>query len=198
MSGAAGIAAAKNRRSKTELSKRPIVDCNTLNGTCNIQNKTQKSSDNLLQPQIIQNRLLPEDNLVDPTTLKILGPMPTPNVLKIHEQRLNRIDEQLSRGVSIISSVPVNTESGDDNNKVAELEEKVHILEEVIMNLQLTLTNLQSFAMETNLAMMKMKREKEETENSVVDVKEEHNTVLNNTENDEIITTETNLINNLY
>ena len=33
------------------------------------------------------------------------------------------------------------------------------MLEEVIMNLQLTLTNVQSFAMETSLAMMKMQKQ---------------------------------------
>jgi len=213
MSGAAGIAAAKNRRTKVESNKRPIIDCNSLNGSCNIQNKSPKPGDNLSQQQIVQNRSLGDDNLVDPVTLKILGPMPTPNVLKIHEQRLNRIDENLLKGVSITTSIPVKTESSEDNNKVAELEEKIHMLEEVIMNLQLTLTNVQSFAMETNLAMMKMKREKEETDNSVVDIKEEDNSILTNVEpqihhtENEIITTDItditdisdmSLINNSY
>lgn len=207
MSGAAGIAAAKNRRTKTEPNKRPIIDCNSLNGSCNIQNKNQKPNDNLLQQQTVQTRTLTDDNLVDPVSLKILGPMPTPNVLKIHEQRLNRIDEQLLTGVSVTTTVPVNTESSEDSNKVAELEEKIHMLEEVIMNLQLTLTNVQSFAMETNLAMMKMKREKEETENSVVDVKQEDSSLLTNVESqiqhneNEIITTDItdmSLINNSY
>lgn len=198
MSGAAGIAAAKNRRSRAEPNKRPIIDCNSLNGSCNISTKNQKSGNNLsqTQSQTVQPRILTDDNLVDSTTLKILGPMPTPNVLKIHEQRLNRIDEQLQNGIPITNSVPVKTESAEDNNKIVELEGKIHMLEEVIMNLQLTLTNVQSFAMETNLAMMKMKRDKEETENSVVDVKEEGNISLNNEEEHiesnehEIITTD--------
>ena len=158
MSGAAGIAAAKNRRTKAEPNKRPIVDCNSLNGSCNIQNKNQTTNDNLLQQQTVQTRSLTDDNLVDPVSLKILGPMPTPNVLKIHEQRLNRIDEQLLKGVSVTTTVPVKTESSEDSNKVAELEEKIHMLEEVIMNLQLTLTNVQSFAMETNLSLTKLQK----------------------------------------
>jgi hypothetical protein len=37
------------------------------------------------------------------------------------------------------------------------------MLEEVIMNLQLTLTNVQSFAMETSLAMMKLQNKSRPT-----------------------------------
>jgi hypothetical protein len=44
-------------------------------------------------------------------------------------------------------------------DRISTLEEKVQMLEEVIMNLQLTLTNVQSFAMETSLAMMKLQNQ---------------------------------------
>ena len=43
---------------------------------------------------------------------------------------------------------------------MVELEEKVKMLEDVIMNLQLTLTHLQSFSIETNLSVSKLQNEK--------------------------------------
>ena len=163
MSGAAGIAAAKNRRLKSDQNKSPIVDCNSLNGTCSPKSNIQQQ----------QNRSMPlptvmENNLVDSVSLKILGPMPTPQVLKIHEQRLNRIDEQLLKRINTFEQPhqPIITETITSSSQYKEhinsMEEKIRILEEVIMNLQLTITNVQEFAMETNLAMMKIKREQEE------------------------------------
>jgi len=48
--------------------------------------------------------------------------------------------------------------SSEYYNKIDELESKVKMLEEVIMNLQLTVTNVQSFAMETNLSLTKLQK----------------------------------------
>jgi len=188
MSGAAGIAAAKNRRSKPDPNKRPTIDCNSVNGSCPPKSNNQQ-----------QNRSIPihtstmENVLVDPISMKILGPMPTPQVLKVHEQRLNRIDEQLSQGIN--SSVPaqqqtINSSSSEEYKRQIEgMEEKIRMLEEVIMNLQLTITNVQGFAMETNLTMMKIKREQEKgaTDISVPDVSTEI-TVPDVVNHDEIVT----------
>ena len=134
-----------------------------------------------------------EDKLVDPISMKILGPMPTPQVLKVHEQRLNRIDEQLSQGIT--SAVPVQQQTIDSSSnesyktQIENMEEKIRMLEEVIMNLQLTITNVQGFAMETNLTMMKIKREQEKstTDISVSDVSTKI-TVPDVVNNDEIVT----------
>ena len=169
MSGAAGIAAAKNRRSRTDPISRPsVVDCKSINGACAPKNNNQQQQQ--------QNRSLPvvppstmEPTLVDPVSMKILGPMPTPQVLKVHEQRLNRIDEQLLQCInrcvpSPQASVVASTINDDLREQLEGMEDKIHMLEEVIMNLQLTITSVQGFAMETNLAMMKMKREQEERE----------------------------------
>jgi len=188
MSGAAGIAAAKNRRSKPDPNKRPIIDCNSVNGSCPPKGNNQQQ-----QNRSIQLPTIMEDKLVDPITMKILGPMPTPQVLKVHEQRLNRIDEQLSQGIN--SSVPaqqqtINSSSSEEYKRQIEgMEEKIRMLEEVIMNLQLTITNVQGFAMETNLTMMKIKREQEKgvTDISVSDVSTEI-TVPDVVNNDEIVT----------
>jgi hypothetical protein len=164
MSGAAGIAAAKNRRSRTDSVRPSVVDCKALNGSCAPKNNNQSQQQ---QQQQQQNRSIPamENALVDPISMKILGPMPTPQVLKIHEQRLNRIDEQVTQ----LANRPIQSQQNsvhNSNNDYTEqiecMEDKIRMLEEVIMNLQLTITNVQGFAMETNLAMMKMKREQEE------------------------------------
>ena len=164
MSGAAGIAAAKNRRSRTDPVRPSVVDCKALNGSCAPKNNNQQQQQ---QQQQQQNRSIPtmENALVDPISMKILGPMPTPQVLKIHEQRLNRIDEQVTQ----LANRPIQPQQNsvhNSNNDYTEqiecMEDKIRMLEEVIMNLQLTITNVQGFAMETNLAMMKMKREQEE------------------------------------
>ena len=188
MSGAAGIAAAKNRRSKPDPNKRPTIDCNSVNGSC-----PPKSNNQQQQNRSIQLPTIMEDKLVDPISMKILGPMPTPQVLKIHEQRLNRIDEQLSQGIT--SAVPaqqqtINSSSSEEYKTQFEgMEDKIRMLEEVIMNLQLTITNVQGFAMETNLTMMKIKREQEKgvTDISVSDVSTEI-TVPDVVNNDEIVT----------
>ena len=188
MSGAAGIAAAKNRRSKPDPNKRPTIDCNSVNGSC-----PPKSNNQQQQNRSIQLPTIMEDKLVDPISMKILGPMPTPQVLKIHEQRLNRIDEQLSQGIT--SAVPaqqqtINSSSSEEyKTQIEGMEEKIRMLEEVIMNLQLTITNVQGFAMETNLTMMKIKREQEKdaTDISVSDVSTE-NTVPDVVNHDEIVT----------
>jgi hypothetical protein len=167
MSGAAGIAAAKNRRSRTDPVRPAVVDCKTVNGTCAPKNNNQQQQQNRSTIPTMENAL------VDPISMKILGPMPTPQVLKIHEQRLNRIDEQVTQMVNMNMNGQAQqnsvVESSDDYSKeyieqIESMEEKIHMLEEVIMNLQLTITSVQGFAMETNLAMMKMKREQEERE----------------------------------
>ena len=88
--------------------------------------------------------------------------MPPVQVLKIHEQRLNKIDERLNQGQSYESSNLQPIEEGNFSSeyydKIDELESKVKMLEEVIMNLQLTVTNVQSFAMETNLSLTKLQK----------------------------------------
>ena len=188
MSGAAGIAAAKNRRSKPDPNKRPTIDCNSVNGSC-----PPKSNNQQQQNRSIQLPTIMEDKLVDPISMKILGPMPTPQVLKIHEQRLNRIDEQLSQGIT--SAVPaqqqtINSSSSEEYKTQFEgMEDKIRMLEEVIMNLQLTITNVQGFAMETNLTMMKIKREQEKDATDIIvsDVSTEI-TVPDVVNHDEIVT----------
>jgi hypothetical protein len=164
MSGAAGIAAAKNRRSRTDPVRPSVVDCKTVNGACapkkgNMQQ--QNRSIQLPTPTM-------ENNFVDPISMKILGPMPINQILKIHEQRLNRFEEQLSQGINTTgqhqqqnifdSNSEVNIEY---KQQFEDMEDKIRMLEEVIMNLQLTITNVQGFAMETNLAMMKIKKTQE-------------------------------------
>ena len=158
MSGAAGISAAKNRRSRQAPNQPPNINCSNVNGSCPTPNNRGQVSQN-------GNKSLstmPDDSLLDKTTLQILGPMPPVQVLKIHEQRLNKIDERLNQGQSYESSNLQPIEEGNFSSeyydKIDELESKVKMLEEVIMNLQLTVTNVQSFAMETNLSLTKLQK----------------------------------------
>ena len=158
MSGAAGIAAAKNRRSRQAPNQPPNINCSNVNGSCPTPNNRGQVSQN-------GNKSLytmPDDSLLDKTTLQILGPMPPVQILKIHEQRLNKIDERLNQVQSSESSNLQPIEEGNFSSeyydKIDELESKVKMLEEVIMNLQLTVTNVQSFAMETNLSLTKLQK----------------------------------------
>jgi len=169
MSGAAGIAAAKNRRSKPDPNQKPIVSCSSKSGNCPLPTNNTKT-------QPLQSR---GSSVLDEYSMQITGPMPLMHVIKVHEMRLNKIDEKLSqvqtqtqaasRSAQQLTPVQptvmqpaVTQAAGCDEEcyeRLSSLEEKIHMLEEVIMNLQLTLTNVQSFAMETSLAMMKLQKQ---------------------------------------
>lgn len=159
MSGAASIAAAKNRRTKPDPNQKPIISCST------------KPSSGPSPPgsKLQQNSLksgAASASVFDEESLQITGPMPLVLVLKVHEQRLNKLDEKLAQKQAIGSLsaiVPaqqctMEAQGCDEEcyERLQTLEEKIQMLEEVIMNLQLTLTNVQSFAMETSLAMLKL------------------------------------------
>ena len=165
MSGAAGIAAAKNRRSKTENTVRfpqANASCSSKNnGSCPMpQNK------NAMPPASVSTRNFTnatkstnDNNLVDPNTLQILGPLPPAQILKYHEQRLNRLDEQLKQTNPLVHDTDADDEEYREEcfARIGTLESKVSMLEEVIMNLQNKLTVAQNFMMETNLEVSKLK-----------------------------------------
>ena len=164
MSGAASIAAAKNRRTKADPNQKPIISCSSKSGSaCPLPpgSKTSKST---------------PPTLFDEESLQIKGPMHLMQVLHVHEQRLNKIDDKINQRLALPQQVcapqqvqlfapqQVCLEEGqacdaECYDRISALEEKVQMLEEVIMNLQLTLTNVQSFAMETSLAMMKLQNQ---------------------------------------
>ena len=164
MSGAAGIAAAKNRRSKPDPNQKPIISCSSKTGSCPPPPAVKTS---------VRSATSKLSNVVDIDSLQIMGPMPLMQVLKVHEQRLNKIDEKLNQKLScqpqqeqaivcqIKEGQSCTTQACDAEcyDRIIDLEEKIKMLEEVIMNLQLTLTNVQSFAMETSLTMMKLQKQ---------------------------------------
>jgi hypothetical protein len=198
MSGAAGIAAAKNRRSKPENNPRfpqPVVTCASKNnGACplppnknlmpppasvstrNTNTNTNTNNKNTNNKNTNNNNVLnappPLSNLIDPETLQILGPLPPAQILKYHEQRLNRMDQQLRTQ---------NKDEGDEEYReecfarIGMLESKVSMLEEVIMNLQNKLTIVQNFVMETNLEVSKLKSLQVSTTSLSSPVSEENN-----------------------
>jgi uncharacterized coiled-coil protein SlyX len=168
MSGAASIAAAKNRRTKPDPNQKPIISCSTAkNGACPLPSPGSKLA--VKTPTV--------NSVFDEESLQIKGPMHLMYVLKVHEERLNKIDSKLGQQLSPMQAyapqacAPQTCVSTDAQaqegqacdaecyDRISVLEEKVQMLEEVIMNLQLTLTNVQSFAMESNLAMMKLQNQ---------------------------------------
>ena len=163
MSGAAGIAAAKNRRSKPDPNQKPIISCSSLKpGSCPLPPGSK--------PGLKATTM---NAVFDEESLQITGPMHVMQVLKVHEQRLNKMDDKLNQQLfaasdCLLSSACILPAAADGvppgcdaecDDRISALEEKVHMLEEVIMNLQLTLTNVQSFAMETSWALMKMQNQ---------------------------------------
>ena len=182
MSGAAAIAAAKNRRGKSDNSTRfpPPTSCSAPNksslpapvSTRAMQRSGSVSTSTSSAKEQLSAPLL---NLVDPNTLQILGPMPPAQILKYHEQRLNRFDERMNQYLLQGSQVQVQGSQmqmqvtqmqGPDAiseveeecfTRIGDLESKLAMLEEVIMNLQNKLTVVQNFTMESNLEISKLK-----------------------------------------
>ena len=170
MSGAAGLSAAKNRRSKSDPNQKqlpPPISCGK-NGSCPPQKQAQNSNNS--KTAILPTKV---SDLVEPNSLKILGPLPPVEILKLHEQRLNRFDERLTNLSSQCSSgqfeQPIEQLSAIDESEIDDcftrlehLESKVGMLEEVIMTLQNKLTIAQNFAMETNLSMTQLVKKQEQ------------------------------------
>jgi len=162
MSGAAAIAAAKNRRGRETFSRfsEPAITCSTVN------NKPSKPSQQVQNKTVSSTQPTTQSNL-DQENLRILGPMNPIQIIQIHEKRMNLIDEK-------IKNMNTNNDSNNepqiiDNanaDRIQVLEEKIYIMEQVIMNLQLTLTNVQNFAIETNLELSKNKASQAQMLNS--------------------------------
>lgn len=169
MSGAAAIAAAKNRRGKAESNQRqqlpPPISCGK-NNSCSSQNKPTTSSIKNTS-QVATTKSESYTDLINPVSLQILGPLPPVQILKLHEQRFNMLDEKINK---LVATCETNCQSvcstsqvveGDDFSeelfgRISSLESKVTMLEEVIMNLQNKLTIAQNFAMETNMSVMNL------------------------------------------
>ena len=174
MSGAAGIAAAKNRRSRTDLVQKPspIQSCGAKNKSCpptptNANTRVSSSAPNNLgrtasSPQL---RMAEPTSLIEQDSLKILGPMHPVEILRLHEQRMNRFDERLNQrlndlNLNSIQSIDETTEEYVEElfGRIDNLEQKISMLEEVIMNIQNKLTNVQNFAIETNLVVLNLSK----------------------------------------
>ena len=157
MSGAAAIAAAKNRRGKETFSRfsEPAITCSTVN---NKPSKQSKPSQQIQNKTVSSTQPTTQSNL-DQENLRILGPMNPVQIMQIHEKRMNLLDEKIKNMNTNNDSKNKSQVIDDSENtsKIKVLEEKLYIMEQVIMNLQLTLTNVQNFAIETNLELSKNK-----------------------------------------
>jgi len=154
MSGAAAIAAAKNRRGRETFSRfsEPAITCS------NVNNKPSKPSQQIQNKTVSSTQPTTQSNL-DQENLRILGPMNPVQIMQIHEKRMNLLDEKIKNMNTNNDSKNESQVIDDSENtsKIKVLEEKLYIMEQVIMNLQLTLTNVQNFAIETNLELSKNK-----------------------------------------
>jgi hypothetical protein len=170
MSGAAAIAAAKNRRGKSDPNQKqlpPPISCGKNgNGSCPPQNKSGQISNSSKSVTASQK----PSELVDPTSLQILGPMPPVQILRLHEQRLNKFDERLNQLSTFTPSCQTDcqpiasideSELDDCFTRIETLESKLSMLEEVIITLQNKLTIAQNFAMETNMSMTALIKKQE-------------------------------------
>ena len=185
MSGAAGIAAAKNRRSRTELVQKPspIQSCGAKNKSCpptptptnanaRLSSSAPSNVNTTYNPNNLgrtssspQLRMTEPTSLIEQDSLKILGPMHPVEILRLHEQRMNRFDERLSQrlndlNLNSIQSIDETSEEYVEElfTRIDNLEQKVSMLEEVIMNIQNKLTNVQNFAIETNLVVLNLSK----------------------------------------
>ena len=163
MSGAASIAAAKNRRTKPDPNLKPNISCSTKSG----------ASCPLPPGSKTVNKSYSTQTLFDEESLQIKGPMHVMQAIQVHEQRLNKLDDKINQQLSLqqpssfsqqLSIKEAGVQDGqacdaECYDRISALEEKIQMLEEVIMNLQLTLTNVQSFTMETSLAMLKLQNQ---------------------------------------
>lgn len=175
MSGAAAIAAAKNRRGRSDNSTRfpTPTSCSAPNKSslpAPVSTRAMQRSGSVSTSSAKEQLAEPLSNLVDPNTLQILGPMPPAQILKFHEQRLNRFDERMNQyllqGSQAQMQMQVSQMQGPDViseveeecfTRIGDLESKLAMLEEVIMNLQNKLTVVQNFTMESNLEISKLK-----------------------------------------
>ena len=173
MSGAAAIAAAKNRRGRSDNSTRfpTPTSCSAPNKSslpAPVSTRAMPRSGSVSSSSAKEQLAEPLSNLVDPNTLQILGPMPPAQILKFHEQRLNRFDERMNQyllqgsqaqmQVSQMQGPDVISEVEEECfTRIGDLESKLAMLEEVIMNLQNKLTVVQNFTMESNLEISKLK-----------------------------------------
>jgi len=159
MSGAAAIAAAKNRRGRLEANQKqlpPPISCGKNNSCPPQQSKGNQANKSV--PVANKNTAQSTNDLFDSTTLQILGPLPPAQILRLHEQRLNKLDERCSAlccGAQAQITNEIEPEGEDISaeffGRIDMLENKLTMLEEVIMNLQNKLTIAQNFAMETSM-----------------------------------------------
>jgi hypothetical protein len=184
MSGAAAIAAAKNRRGRTEpapksqtsskfpapIQTKPANTCSRTDSSCAVPNKKNTSS----APAPASAPLL----AVNQESLQITGPMHPIQILTLHEQRMNRFDERLNKAVQDLqSSIVAPQQRLEDEaheeyleecfNRLDVVDAKLNMLEEVIGNLQNKLTNVQNYMIETNLAVMKLTKSVETAPSTV-------------------------------
>jgi hypothetical protein len=159
MSGAAAIAAAKNRRGRIEANQKqlpPPISCGKNNSCPPQQNKGNQANKSVPVPN--KSTAQSTNELFDSNTLQILGPLPPAQILRLHEQRLNKLDERCSAlgcGAQA-QTMSQNEPEGEDISaeffgRIDMLENKLTMLEEVIMNLQNKLTIAQNFAMEMSM-----------------------------------------------
>jgi hypothetical protein len=175
-SGSTALAAAKNRRGNGNIIKLTPngnnSSCSKNNGSCNVPN--QRSVDSRDKP--------------------VLTPM---QVLHMHEMRISKIESQcksfdtniqtLTNTTSVQSNVrsgqPIVTTSSASNEEVNILKQRVALLEEMFEHIKEDIFRVQTFAMETNTTLMRVKNTIESSNNNDTNVQQIN--IVDNEQDDE-------------
>lgn len=160
MSGAAAIAAAKNRRGRSDMpSQNQVISQQRPPQTCSRGPTPQQQT---RQPQP-QSRQLPQQ----PNSNEQQRPMNPLQILSNHESRLNTFDKsiiELQNSINQLATLvttkkdPVVVAPSQENllsNESGSMMERVSLLEEMFHHLKEDIFRVQTFAMETNLAFLK-------------------------------------------
>jgi hypothetical protein len=178
-SGSTALAAAKNRRGNANIIKLTPNGANGANcakngGSCSVNN----------------NRNIPKGEQEKP----VLTPM---QVLHLHEVRLSKIEnlyKTLDSSVKTINDSNSNllsttsrniqpvVASSVSNEEVNMLKERVALLEEMFEHLKEDIFRVQTFAMETNTTLMRIKNS---VENSTSDTNTQALTIVDNDEDEQ-------------
>ena len=137
MSGAAGLAAAKRRRAgpsfvNNELPKKPA----------NLTPNTKNEQSNLIN-QTVPNNITNSHPLV---------------ILAQHEQQLNRLNAEIEDIRENTNSRPILQSSSVDEQSIHFFKGKYEAMSKEMEEMKKVLIKIQTFSMETNLELLKMKR----------------------------------------
>lgn len=167
MSATAGISAAKRRRG---VSQAPIPSSNTQANT-------------RVQPQTTQPVQISPIKILENHEIRLRKVEPRlENAFEgfeAHEKRLEQIENVLTQ---LIDNKPVGVLDTNSNNNNNNVTERLQHIERSLSELNVLISKVQTFAMETNMSLLRLSRESSSNETSFNNNLTTLNTSLNNTQ----------------